>query len=130
MCICIGGTLTIFATAVRILLALVAQSAVDQLGEVIALFDQAVSAGESHAKAKTDAALAERAKTGEARKLLMDVILPVLIDPATADEQVGGMLRERIGMNKLREVTAVSWKPLPRDHDRLAALEASHTYLR
>ncbi|WP_250904995.1 Tn3 family transposase [Nonomuraea sp. NEAU-A123] len=113
-----------------ILLALVAQSAVDQLDEVIALFDQAVSARESHAKAKTDAALAERAKKGEARQLLMDVILPVLIDPAIADEQVGGMLRERIGMNKLREVAAVSWKPLPRDHGRLAALEASHTYLR
>lgn len=50
-----------------ILLALVAQSAIDQLEEVIALFDQAVSARESHAKAKTDAALAERAKKGEAR---------------------------------------------------------------
>jgi hypothetical protein len=50
-----------------ILLALVAQSAVDQLDEVIALFDQAVSARESHAKAKMDEALAERAKKGEAR---------------------------------------------------------------
>lgn len=113
-----------------ILLALVAQSAVDQLDEVVALFDQAVSARESHAKAKTDAALAERAKKGEARQLLMDVILPVLIDPGVADEQVGGLLRERIGMEKLREVASVSWKPLPRDHGRLAALEASHTYLR
>lgn len=36
-----------------ILLALVAQSAVDQLDEVIALFGQAVSARESRAKAKT-----------------------------------------------------------------------------
>ncbi|MFF4621809.1 Tn3 family transposase [Nonomuraea jabiensis] len=113
-----------------ILLALVAQSAADQLDEVVALFDQAVSARESHAKAKTDAALAERAKKGEARQLLMDVILPVLIDPGVADEQVGGLLRERIGMDKLREVASVSWKPLPRDHGRLAALEASHTYLR
>ncbi|MEU9831840.1 hypothetical protein AB0D67_09895 [Streptosporangium sp. NPDC048047] len=113
-----------------ILLALVAQSAVDQLDEVVALFDQAVSARESHAKAKTDAALAERAEKGEARQLLMDVILPVLIDPGAPDEQVGGLLRERIGMDKLREVASVSWKPLPRDHGRLAALEASHTYLR
>lgn len=64
-----------------ILLALVAQSAVDQLDEVIALFGQAVSARESHARAKTDEALAERAKKGEARQLLMDVILPVLVDP-------------------------------------------------
>ena len=41
-----------------ILLALVAQSAVDQLDEVIALFDQAVSARESRARTKTDEELA------------------------------------------------------------------------
>ncbi|MEU8205629.1 Tn3 family transposase [Streptosporangium sp. NPDC049046] len=113
-----------------ILLALVAQSAVDQLDEVIALFDQAVSARESRAKAKTDAALAERAKKGEARQLLMDVILPVLNDPSIPDEKVGGLLRTQIGLEKLREVASVSWKPLPRDHGRLSALEASYTYLR
>jgi hypothetical protein len=37
----------------QILLALMAQSTVDQLDEVIALFDRAVSARESRAKAKT-----------------------------------------------------------------------------
>ena len=41
-----------------ILLALVAQSAVDQLDEVIALFDQAVSARESRARTRTDQELA------------------------------------------------------------------------
>jgi hypothetical protein len=51
-----------------ILLALVAQSAVEQLDEVIALFDQAVPARESRAKARTDEALAERARKGEARQ--------------------------------------------------------------
>jgi hypothetical protein len=51
-----------------ILLALVTQSAVDQLDEVVSLFDQAVSARESRAKPKTDEALAERAKTGEVRQ--------------------------------------------------------------
>ncbi|MEU8206656.1 DUF4158 domain-containing protein [Streptosporangium sp. NPDC049046] len=81
-----------------ILLSLVAQSAVDQLDEVIALFDQAVSARESYAKAKTDEALAERAKRGEARQLLMDLILPVLNDPGIADEEVGGLLRDQIGL--------------------------------
>ncbi|MCW2919265.1 MAG: hypothetical protein JWN52_7333 [Actinomycetia bacterium] len=80
-----------------ILLALVAQSAVDQLDEVVALFDQAVSARESRAKAKTDDALAERAKKGEARQLLMDVILPVLIDVGVPDENVGAILRGGIG---------------------------------
>lgn len=46
------------------------------------LFDQAVSARESRAKSKTAEALAERAEKGEARQLLMDVILPVLADPS------------------------------------------------
>ena len=80
-----------------ILLALAAQSTVDQLDEVVALFDQAVSARESRAKSKTDEALAERAKKGEDRQLLVDVILPVLADPSIPDEQVGGILREKSG---------------------------------
>jgi len=89
-----------------ILLAFVAQAAVDQLDEVVALFDHAVSARESRAKSKTDEALAERAKKGEARQLLMDVILPVLADLSIPDEQVGCMLRNRVGMQMLRELNA------------------------
>jgi hypothetical protein len=42
------------------LLTLLAQSAVDVLDDVVALFDQAVSARESRAKTKTDAELIER----------------------------------------------------------------------
>jgi hypothetical protein len=59
-----------------IMLALVAQSAADQLDEVVALFDRAVSARESRAKSRTEEDLVERARRGEARHLLMDVILP------------------------------------------------------
>ncbi|MGH3601548.1 MAG: Tn3 family transposase, partial [Pseudonocardiaceae bacterium] len=113
-----------------ILLALVAQSALDQLDEVVALFDQAVSARESRAKTKTDEALVERAKKGEDRQLLVDVILPVLADPSIPDEQVGGILRNTIGMQRLREVMAGPWKPLPKDHGRLSAMAASYTHLR
>ncbi|MFZ0118960.1 MAG: DUF4158 domain-containing protein [Pseudonocardiaceae bacterium] len=113
-----------------ILLALVAQSAVDQLDEVVALFDQAVSARESRAKSKTDEALVERAKKGEDRQLLVEVILPVLADPSIPDEQVGGILRSKIGMQRLREVMMGPWKPLPKDHGRLSAMAASYTYLR
>jgi hypothetical protein len=87
-----------------ILLTLLAQSAVDVLDDVVALFDQAVSARESRAKTKTDAELIERAKQGEARQLLMAEILPVLADPSIPDEEVGGLLRERIGMRVLREM--------------------------
>src|SRR6266699_2774466 len=113
-----------------ILLALVAQSAVDQLDEVVSLFDQAVSARESRAKSKTDEALIERAKKGEARHLLMDVILPVLADPSIPDEEAGGLLRSSIGMSKLREVVSGGWRPLPRDHGRLSAMDSSYSYLR
>lgn len=78
------------------------QSAVDLLDEVVALFDQAVSARESRAKAKTDQALAERGKRGEARHALLELILPALADPGIPDEQVGGLLRTTIGMGWLR----------------------------
>ena len=114
-----------------ILLALVAQSALDQLDEVIALFDQAVSARESRARRPGPMRpWPSGPRRARPAKLLMDVILPVLIDVGVRDENVGGMLRRRIGMDKLREVAAVNWKPLPRDHGRLAALEASYSYLR
>ncbi|MEU6740058.1 hypothetical protein [Streptosporangium sandarakinum] len=113
-----------------ILPAVVTQFAIDQVDEVVMLFDQAVSARESRAKSKTDEALIERAKAGEARRLLLDVILPVLADPAIPDEQIGGLLRNTIGMSKLREVVTEGWKKLPRDHGRLSALHASYTYLR
>jgi hypothetical protein len=97
---------------------------------VVALFDQAVSARESRAKFRTDEALIDRARKGEARHLLMDVILPVLADPSVPDEQVGRLLRNSIGMSKLREVASGGWRPLPRDHGRLSAMAVSYSYLR
>jgi hypothetical protein len=38
------------------------------LDELIAVFDQAISARESHAKVKTDKQLSDRARKGEARR--------------------------------------------------------------
>lgn len=113
-----------------ILLTLVAQCVVELLDEVVALFDQAVSARESRAKTKTDEALVERAKTGEARQLLLQVVLPTLADPSIPDEQVGGLLRTTIGMARLREAVSGGWKPLPRDHGRLSEMNTSYSYLR
>ncbi|MER5320943.1 hypothetical protein [Streptosporangium roseum] len=43
---------------------------------------------------------------------------------------MSGLLRERIGMQRLREITADAWNPLPKDHGRLSELESSYTYLR
>ena len=41
----------------------------------------------------------------------------------------GGLLRERIGMSLLRDTVADRWNPLPRDHGRLSAMDASYTHL-
>ncbi|MDP9868925.1 hypothetical protein J2S55_008191 [Streptosporangium brasiliense] len=60
----------------------------------------------------------------------MELILPVLAAPSVPDEQVGGMPRESIGMQRLREIVAEGWKPLPRDRGRLSALASSYSYLR
>jgi len=114
-----------------IVLTVLAQSAVDVLDEVVQLFDQAVSARESRAKHKLAGQLAERAKRSKDKLAIAEQVLPVLADPAVADEQVGGLLRERIGMGRLRAVLAEpATSPLPRDHGHLAQLASSYGYLR
>ncbi len=113
-----------------ILLTLLAQSATDVLDEVVQLFDQAISARETRARHKTDQQLVERAKAGEDRQALLDAILPVLLDPAIPDEQVGGLLRAGVGMARLRAAFAQARSRLPRDHGQLGVLDASYAHLR
>ncbi len=113
-----------------ILLTLLAQSAVDVLDEVLLLFDQAFSGRESAAKAKLDEALAERARAGENRQQLLDEILTVVLDIGIGDELVGRLLREGIGMDRMRAAWAAKQERLPRDHGHLAMMHASMTYLR
>src|SRR5271166_2007672 len=114
-----------------IVLTVLAQSEVDVLDEVVQLFDQAVSARESRAKHKLADHLAERAKRSEDKLAIAEQVLPVLADPAVADEQVGGLLRERIGMGRLRAALAEpATSLLPRDHGHLAQLASSYGYLR
>jgi hypothetical protein len=113
-----------------ILLALLAQSAVDVLDEAVQLFDQAISARETRARLKADQQLVERAKAGEDRQALLGAILPVLLDPAIPDEEVGGLLRAGVGMARLRAAFAQARARLPSDHGQLGALEASYSYLR
>jgi hypothetical protein len=114
-----------------IVLTVLAQSAVDVLDEVVQLFDQAVSARESRAKHRLAGQLAERAKRSGDKLAIAEQVLPVLADPAVADEQVGGLLRERIGMGRLRAALAEpATSPLPRDHGHLAQLASSYGYLR
>ncbi len=113
-----------------ILLTLLAQSAVDVLDETLLLFDQAVSGRESAARQKVVEALAERAKGGENRQALLDEILTIVLDPAVGDEQIGGLLRGRIGMERMRAAWTERRERLPRDHGHLAMMHASMTYLR
>nr|WP_218002644.1 DUF4158 domain-containing protein [Nocardia brevicatena] len=57
-------------------------------------------------------------------------ILPVLADPSIPDEQVGGIVRDRIGMQMLQELNTDTWTPLSKDRGRLSELDSSYTYLR
>ena len=114
-----------------IVLTLLAQSATDVLDEVIAMFDQAVSARESRARHKLQGQLAERATLMEEKLRLAEEILPVLGDPGIPDEEAGGLLRERIGLARIRAALATPASiPLPADHGHLAAIESSYSYLR
>ncbi len=133
----VGRRLTAQALARReavrrypILLTLVAQSAVDVLDEVLLLFDQALSGRESVAKVKLTEALAERARGGEDRQALLDEILEIVLDPEVADERVGGLLREGVGLDRLQAAWAARPQRMPRDHGHLAMLDASIGYVR
>ncbi|MGW5691186.1 Tn3 family transposase [Streptomyces asiaticus] len=113
-----------------ILLTVLSQSAADVLDEVISLFDQAVSARESRARTKMRDELAARAAAGEGRQALLDEILPVLVDTGIEDGMVGGLLRNTIGMERLRAAVAQAASRLPRDNGHLAMLDNSYSYLR
>lgn len=90
-----------------ILLTLVSQSAGEVLDEVVQLFDQAVTARESHAKDKLAERLADRAVQAEDRLALLDAMLPILLDPAIPDEEVGAMLRG-LGLERIRTTHATA----------------------
>jgi len=70
-------------------------------------------------------ALADRARTGEDRQALLDEILAIALDPAIAEDQVGALLREGIGMERMRNAWAARKERLPADHGHLAMLDAS-----
>jgi hypothetical protein len=108
-----------------------AQSATDVLDEVVALFDQALSAKFGQAERRMQQQLAELGKSGEDRQALLDDLLAVITDPQIPDEDIGGLIRgEKIGWDRLRAALAQAKPRLPRDHGHLAALDSSYNYLR
>ncbi|MGW4386546.1 hypothetical protein [Streptomyces sp. NPDC004685] len=76
-----------------ILLMVLSQSAAAVLDEVISLFDQAVSVRKSRARMKMRDEPAARATAGQGRQVLLDEILPVLVDSGIEEEMVGGLPR-------------------------------------
>jgi TnpA family transposase len=134
----VGRRLTAQALARRepqrrypILLTLLSQSAADVLDEVIQLFDQAISSRESRARFKMIDELAERAKSGEDRQVLLDDLLTIVTDEAIPDEKIGALIRgERIGWERLEAALATAAPRLPRDYGHLAMLEGAYLYLR
>jgi TnpA family transposase len=113
-----------------VLLALLAQCAVDVLDEVVQLYDQAVSSTDHRAERKVEEQLAARAKASEDRLGLLDELLVVLTDPEVPDEAVGTRLRGGIGMERLRAAKEAGPRRLPRDHGHLQVVEASYSHLR
>ncbi|MGH3235698.1 MAG: DUF4158 domain-containing protein, partial [Streptosporangiaceae bacterium] len=69
-----------------ILVALLADPAVDVLDEVVFLSGQAISGRESAARTRLPEMLAERARRGEDRQVLLDEILAIALDPGIAEE--------------------------------------------
>lgn len=64
------------------------------------------------------------------RGRLLDEVLEVLADPAVPDEQVGRLVRARIGMDRLQAAVRADADRPRRDHGHLELLAARYRYLR
>ncbi|WP_190816460.1 DUF4158 domain-containing protein [Saccharopolyspora pogona] len=113
-----------------VLLATLAECAVEVLDEVVQMFDQAISGTENRARRKLDELLAQRARASEDRLSLLEEILTVATDPDVPDVEVGMRLRSGIGLDRMRAARRDPKDRLQRDHGHLALIDASFTYLR
>lgn len=107
-----------------ILLATLAETAVEILDELVTLFDQALAVADSRARHQLADRLADQARAGGDREQLLDSLLDVLADPDVADEAVGGLLRGGIGWERLRAARRTASARPPRDHGHLELLGA------
>ncbi|MEV5543700.1 Tn3 family transposase [Saccharopolyspora shandongensis] len=113
-----------------VLLATLAECAVEVLDEVVQMFDQAISGTENGARRKLDELLAQRARASEDRLSLLEEILTVTTDLDVPDVDVGAKLRAGIGLERMRAARRDPKNRLLRDHGHLALIDASFTYLR
>ena len=113
-----------------VLLATLAEAAVEVLDELVLLFDQGLSSSDSRARHQLDERLAERAKDAQRREVLLDQLLEVLADPGVPDEAVGGLLRGRVGMDALRQARLPAGCRPRRDAGDLELLGTRYAHLR
>ncbi len=113
-----------------LLLAGVVETAVEVLDELVQLFDHALATADSRSRQQLKDRALERAKVAEQRLGLLDELLEVLLDSAVPDEQVGPLLRDGVGMERLQAARRGVEDRLPRDGGHLELLEARYAYLR
>ncbi|HJP80212.1 MAG TPA: Tn3 family transposase [Pseudonocardiaceae bacterium] len=113
-----------------ILLSTVVECYVEVLDELVQMFDQALSGIENRAKAKVKEKLAARGRESVNKLELLEEILAIAADTAIPANQVGGLLRERVGLERMRSARRNPKDRPYQDHGHLDTVEDSFTYLR
>jgi len=112
-----------------ILLASAAQTYGAVIDEIVALFDRALGTTESRTRYRVAERKAEIVAADMGRLVLLDEILPVIINHDLDDAAVGRQLR-RLGADRLSDAVRGEDEILPRDGGHLELIEARFSYMR
>ncbi len=112
-----------------ILLASAAQTYGAVIDEIVQLFDRALGTTESRTRYRVAERKAEIVAADMGRLVLLDEILPVIIDSDLDDAAVGRQLRE-LGADRLSDAVRGEDEVLPRDGGHLELIEARFSYMR
>ena len=113
-----------------VLLATLAETAVEVLDELVTLFDRGLAGADSRARHRLAERAVARVAAAEDRLVLLDDLLAVLADPNVPDEAVGRLLRSGIGLERLTAARRSPAERLPADRGHLGVLEERYAYLR
>jgi len=112
-----------------ILLASVAETHGSVIDEIVHLFDRALGTTESRTRHQVAVRKAEIVAADMGRLVLLDEILPVIIDSDLDDASVGRQLRY-LGSDRLTDAVRGDDERLPRDGGHLGLIEARFSYMR
>jgi hypothetical protein len=90
-----------------ILLTTVAECHVEVLDEIVQMFDQALSGIENRAKTKVKEKLAQRGKENGDKLDLLEEMLAITTEISLSDSEMGGVLRARVGLERMRQARRV-----------------------